>query len=59
METSSLLRLLAEDKMNQTREEFLRRHGEHSQRLDDLAGDLQALDLSEISHKVELLMVTR
>lgn len=38
--------------MNQTREEFLRRHAEHAQRLDDLAGELQTLDLSEISHKV-------
>ncbi len=38
--------------MNQTREEFLRRHTEHAQRLDDLAGELQTLDLSGISHKV-------
>lgn len=52
VETSSDLRQLAEDKMNQTGEEFLRKHAEHAQRLDDLAGELQALDLSEISHKV-------
>lgn len=52
VETSSALRQLTEDKINQTREEFLRRHTEHAQRLDDLAGELQSLDLSEISHKV-------
>lgn len=38
--------------MNQTREEYLMKHAEHAQRLDDLAGELQTLDLSEISHKV-------
>lgn len=52
VETSSELRRLTEDKMNQTREEFLAKHGEHAQRLDDLAGELQTLDLSEISQKV-------
>lgn len=52
VETSSTLRQLTEDKINQTREEFLRRHTEHAQRLDDLAGELQTLDLSEIRHKV-------
>lgn len=52
VETSRALRQLTEDKINQTREEFLRRHTEHAQRLDDLAGELQTLDLSEISHKV-------
>ncbi|XP_031735242.1 laminin subunit beta-1-like, partial [Anarrhichthys ocellatus] len=51
VQTSSALRQLTEDKLNQTREEFLRRHTEHAQRLDDLAGELQTLDLSEISHK--------
>ncbi|XP_054475867.1 laminin subunit beta-1a [Anoplopoma fimbria] len=51
VETSSALRQLTEDKLNQTREEFLRRSTEHAQRLDDLAGELQTLDLSEISHK--------
>lgn len=49
---SSDLRNLTEDKINQTREEYLMRHTEHAQRLDDLAGELQTLDLSEISHKV-------
>lgn len=52
VDTSSTLRQLTEDKINQTREEFLRRHTEHAQRLDDLAGELQTLDLTEISHKV-------
>ncbi|KAM7003159.1 laminin subunit beta-1-like isoform 1-T1 [Tautogolabrus adspersus] len=51
VETSSSLRQLTEDKLNQTREEFLKRHSEHAQRLDDLAGKLQTLDLSELSHK--------
>lgn len=52
VETSHILRQLTEGKMNQSREEFLRRHTEHAQRLDDLAGELQTLDLSELSHKV-------
>lgn len=30
---------------------------EHAQRLDDLAGELQTLDLSEISHKVENIIL--
>ncbi|KAM3608561.1 uncharacterized protein V6R79_001006 [Siganus canaliculatus] len=51
LETSAALRQLAENKMNQTTEEFLRRQSEHAQRLDDLAGELQTLDLSQISHK--------
>lgn len=52
VETSSDLRQLTEDKMNQTQEEYLSKHAEHAQRLDDLAGELHTLDLSEISHKV-------
>ncbi|KAM4573547.1 laminin subunit beta-1a [Odontesthes bonariensis] len=51
VEASAVLRQLTEDKLNETREEFLRVHSEHAQRLDDLAGELQTLDLSEISHK--------
>ncbi|XP_078112377.1 laminin subunit beta-1a [Sander vitreus] len=51
VETSDALRQLTEDKLNRTREEFLRRHTEHAQKLDDLAGELQTLDQSEISHK--------
>lgn len=52
VETSHILRQLTEHKMNESREEFLRRHSEHAQRLDDLAGELQTLDLSDLSHKV-------
>lgn len=52
VETSRDLRQLAEDKMNQTGEEYLRKQAEHAERLDDLAGELQTLDLSDISHKV-------
>ncbi|XP_067349551.1 laminin subunit beta-1a isoform X2 [Channa argus] len=51
VETSAALRQLTEDKLNQTRQEFLKRHAEHARRLDDLAGELTSLDLSEISHK--------
>ncbi|KAM9854867.1 laminin subunit beta-1a [Aulostomus maculatus] len=49
--SSAHLRNLTDEKMNQTREVFLRRNTEHAQRLDDLAGELQTLDLSELSHK--------
>uniref|UniRef100_A0A7N6F8A9 Laminin, beta 1a n=1 Tax=Anabas testudineus TaxID=64144 RepID=A0A7N6F8A9_ANATE len=49
--TSAALRELTETKLNQTREMFMKRHTEHAQRLDDLAGELQSLDLSEINHK--------
>lgn len=52
VETSAALRHLTEDKLNQTTEEFLKRHSEHAQKLDSLAGELQTLDLSVISHKV-------
>ncbi|XP_058501372.1 laminin subunit beta-1a [Solea solea] len=48
---SATVRKLAEKKVNESREEFLRRHSEHAQNLDQLAGQLQTLDLSEISHK--------
>lgn len=51
--TSAALRELTETKLNQTREMFMKRHTEHAQRLDDLAGELQSLDLSEINHKVK------
>lgn len=53
VEIAAALRLLTEDKLNRTTDEYLRRHTEHAQRLDDLAGELQTLDLSEISHKVQ------
>uniref|UniRef100_A0A672H048 Laminin subunit beta-1-like n=1 Tax=Salarias fasciatus TaxID=181472 RepID=A0A672H048_SALFA len=45
-ETSASLRKLTEDRLNRTQEDFLRRHSERAQELDDLAGRLQTLDLS-------------
>ncbi|MEQ2246738.1 Laminin subunit beta-1, partial [Ilyodon furcidens] len=51
VETSAALRQLAEDKLNQTREEFLQRHSENARRLDNLAGEMETLDLSVISYK--------
>uniref|UniRef100_A0A665UJM1 Laminin, beta 1a n=1 Tax=Echeneis naucrates TaxID=173247 RepID=A0A665UJM1_ECHNA len=48
VETSAILRQLTEDKLNQSREAFLRRQTEHELKLDDLAGDLQTLDLSDL-----------
>ncbi|KAF7666897.1 hypothetical protein LDENG_00088510 [Lucifuga dentata] len=51
VETSAALRQSAEDKMNRTKDEFLRRQKEHSQKLDDLAGELETLDLSELIEK--------
>lgn len=52
VENSATLRQDTEDKLNQTKEEFLRRHDEHAKRLDDLAGQMETLDLSELSEKV-------
>lgn len=52
VESSAILRKATEDKMNDTREEFHRRQEEHAKRLDDLAGQLETLDLSELSVKV-------
>uniref|UniRef100_A0A8C6NUH4 Laminin subunit beta 1 n=1 Tax=Nothobranchius furzeri TaxID=105023 RepID=A0A8C6NUH4_NOTFU len=40
VETSAALRQLTEDKLNQSREPFLRNHTEHAQKLDTLAGEL-------------------
>uniref|UniRef100_A0A674BXD8 Laminin, beta 1a n=1 Tax=Salmo trutta TaxID=8032 RepID=A0A674BXD8_SALTR len=51
VESSAILRKATEDKMNDTREEFHRRQEEHAKRLDDLAGQLETLDLSELSVK--------
>uniref|UniRef100_A0A672GDQ9 Laminin subunit beta-1-like n=1 Tax=Salarias fasciatus TaxID=181472 RepID=A0A672GDQ9_SALFA len=50
-ETSASLRKLTEDRLNRTQEDFLRRHSERAQELDDLAGRLQTLDLSGVSHQ--------
>ncbi|KAK7893120.1 hypothetical protein WMY93_022272 [Mugilogobius chulae] len=51
VESSARLRRLTEDKLNQTALSFQKNHTEHAQRLDDLAGELQSLDLSELSHQ--------
>uniref|UniRef100_A0A3B4B3A7 Laminin subunit beta-1 n=1 Tax=Periophthalmus magnuspinnatus TaxID=409849 RepID=A0A3B4B3A7_9GOBI len=51
VETSARLRQLTEDKLNKTSLDFLKKHTEHAQKLDDLAGEMQSLDLSELSHK--------
>ncbi|KAM4734289.1 laminin subunit beta-1a [Anableps anableps] len=51
VETSAALRQLTEDKLNQTREGFLQKHSEHAQQLDNLAGEMETLDLSVISYK--------
>ncbi|XP_035772035.1 laminin subunit beta-1-like [Neolamprologus brichardi] len=51
VEASAALRQLTEDKLNQTREKFMKRQSEHAQKLDDLAGELQSLDLAELSSK--------
>ncbi|XP_019720819.1 laminin subunit beta-1a [Hippocampus comes] len=51
IENSAKLRKLTEEKMNLTRDDFLRKHTEYAQRLDDLAGQIQTLDLTELSHK--------
>ncbi|XP_030221443.1 laminin subunit beta-1a isoform X1 [Gadus morhua] len=50
-ESSATLRRATESQMNQTKDEFLRRQEEHAKRLDDLAGELETLDLSELSEK--------
>ena len=51
-ESSASLRRATEGQMNQTKDEFHRRQEEHAKRLDDLAGELETLDLSELSEKV-------
>lgn len=52
VEASAAIRELTEDKLNHTREKFMKRQSEHAQKLDDLAGELQSLDLAELSSKV-------
>lgn len=39
--------------MNKTKEEFSQRQDEFSTKLDNLAGQLETLDLSELSEKVK------
>ncbi|TRY81696.1 hypothetical protein DNTS_026007 [Danionella cerebrum] len=48
---SATLRAETEDLMNQTKEEFSQRQEKFSKKLDDLAGALETLDLSELSEK--------
>uniref|UniRef100_A0A4W5RIK3 Laminin, beta 1a n=1 Tax=Hucho hucho TaxID=62062 RepID=A0A4W5RIK3_9TELE len=55
VESSFVLRQATEDKMNETRDEFHRRQEEHAKRLDDLADQLETLDLSELSEKIPTL----
>ncbi|KAJ8269151.1 hypothetical protein COCON_G00117580 [Conger conger] len=51
VQQSADLRQNVEDRMNQTKEEFNARQDEHAKTLDDLAGQLETLDLSELSDK--------
>ncbi len=50
---SATLRTETEDLMNQTKEEFIQRQDEDAKKLDNLAGQLETLDLSELSEKVK------
>lgn len=50
---SAGMRSEAEEMMNQTKEEFIQRQEKFSEELDDLAGQLETLDLSELSEKVQ------
>nr|XP_015207975.1 PREDICTED: laminin subunit beta-1 [Lepisosteus oculatus] len=51
VEQSSAIRQQVEDKMNETRLQFDENQAEYSKRLDDLAGQLESLDLTELSEK--------
>lgn len=48
---SATIRSETEDLMNQTKEDFIQRQDEFSKQLDNLAGELETLDLSELSEK--------
>ncbi|KAM8861455.1 laminin subunit beta-1a [Synchiropus picturatus] len=48
MESSANLRAVVEDHMNQTRDQFLQKHAEHAKKLDQLAGELQNMQLPEL-----------
>lgn len=54
MEQSASLRNNTESMMNETKEEFQRKQDEHTKALDNLAGQLETLDLSELSEKVSI-----
>lgn len=55
VEQSASLRNYTESMMNETKEDFQRKQDEHTKVLDDLAGQLETLDLSELSENVSLL----
>lgn len=52
VEQSVSLRNYTEAMMNETKEEFQRKQDEHTKALDNLAGQLETLDLSELNEKV-------
>lgn len=54
VEQSALLRNHTESMMNETKEEFQKKQDEHTKALDNLAGQLETLDLSELSEKVSI-----
>ncbi|KAG9345888.1 hypothetical protein JZ751_009044 [Albula glossodonta] len=51
LQQSANLRQAVEDRMNETKEEFDAKQDEHAKTLDDLAGQLETLNLSELSDK--------
>ncbi|MCI4381846.1 hypothetical protein PGIGA_G00256700 [Pangasianodon gigas] len=51
VEQSASLRNYTESMMNETKEEFQKKQDEHTKALDNLAGQLETLDLSELSEK--------
>lgn len=53
VEQSASLRRETEDMMNQTKAEFQKKQDEHAKALDNLADQLETLDLSELSEKVK------
>lgn len=54
VEQSVSLRNNTEVMMNETKEAFLRKQDEHTKALDNLAGQLETLDLSDLSEKVTI-----
>uniref|UniRef100_A0A8C9VEK0 Laminin subunit beta-1 n=1 Tax=Scleropages formosus TaxID=113540 RepID=A0A8C9VEK0_SCLFO len=52
VQQSASLRQLTEDRMNKTRQQFEQNQEDHARRLDNLAGELQSLDLSALSDKM-------
>lgn len=52
VEQSASLRNNTEAMINETKEQFQRKQDEHTKALDTLAGQLETLDLSELSEEV-------